>query len=122
MLKGTVTALLAAVQTRLALLGNEIEVGKLHLLHQIQLILAFVFCIGLALLMLLGLALAVWWDNRVTILALGVVACGLWGAYLYHAWNLLAARSEPVFSVSLAELQEDLRQLRAVSSDEQNAR
>lgn len=118
MIKGTALALLAAAQTRLALISNEVQVEKHQALRQIKLILALAFCLGVAVLLIVAVALTVWWENRVAVL---VVSTGLFAAlslYFLLALQSLNTRSEPIFAASLAELQEDLRQLRATTGNE----
>jgi len=120
MLKDLASTLLSAAQTRLALLGNELAVQKHLVLQQLFLLLAMFFCLVLAVLMLFGLALVLWWESRLTVLALGsVVFVGLTG-FLYA--RLQGLQAEPVFAASLTELQEDLRQLRAASGHEEKPR
>ncbi len=118
MLKNTATTLLTAVQSRLELVGNELQVEKHRALQQLMLRLALGFCLGLAILLLVGLALVVWWDYRLTVLVICTSLVVALAAYLYGVLRRLLDRSEPVFAASLAELQEDLRQLRAASGHE----
>lgn len=118
MLKETVLTLLTAAQTRLQLLGNEVQVEKYRFLGQLRLILALTCCFGLLLLLVIGLALSLWWEARVTVLtgAIGIVV--VLAGYFYVALQRLSSGAEALFAVSLAEVQEDLHQL-AAARDEQ---
>ena len=122
MFKDIASSLLGAAQTRLALLGNELTVQKHLVLQQVALLLALLFCLGLAVVMLVGLALVLWWESRLTVLALGsLVFVGL-SAWLYARLVGLQAQAEPVFAASLTELQEDVRQLREAAGHDKQPR
>lgn len=117
-LKNLATTALAAVQTRLALLANEVQIEKHRALRQLVLALAFAFSAGLTVLLAVALAVVLWWDQRLWIIG-GCALLGL-GATV---WCVAALRNstrpaDPMFSASLAELQEDLRQLKAASGRE----
>lgn len=117
-LKGLSATLLATGRTRLELLGNEIEEEKLRALRLLLLALAAIFCAGVAVLLLVVLFAVAFWESRVLVIggfaALFVALCGL----LVFAMGKAAKRSEPVFAHSLAELEEDLRQLKAAARNE----
>ena len=108
-------SLLAVGQTRLELLGNEIEVGRVTAMRQLMLALSLLFCVALGVLLtVIGLTL-LFWEQRLVVVAL---AGGLFWAlalYFYFAMRSVASKTEPLFAASLAELQEDLRQLKAAS-------
>ena len=122
MLQDIASSLLAAAQTRLALLGNELAVQKHLVLQQVALLLALLFCLGLAVVMLVGLALVLWWESRLTVLALGSLGFVGLAAFLYARLMGLQAQAEPVFAASLAELQEDVRQLREAAGHDNKPR
>ena len=114
-LKNIAATLLGTLQTRLALLGNEVQVEKRLILQQLALGLALVFCMGVSLLLAVGLAVHVWWEHRVWVLA-GSTALFLGLAiYLYVALRRTLTTTGDIFGTSLAELQEDLRQLKAAT-------
>lgn len=114
-LKSLAANLVAAVQTRLALLANEIQTEKQLVLRQLALGLGLFFFLGLGVLITVALAVALWWEARLWILAgFGGLFWGLAG-YLYATLRRSHARATPPFSSSLAELHEDLRQLRAAA-------
>jgi uncharacterized membrane protein YqjE len=118
-LKGIAATLLSTVQTRLALLANEIQTQKHHALLQLGLGLGLVFCLGLGVILAVALAVTVWWEQRLLVLSV-CTAVFLGGAgYLYAALRQSLAQSDPIFAASLDELQEDLRQLRAATGHDQ---
>lgn len=117
-LRNIVATVLGTVQVRLALLANEIQTEKHHALQQLALGLALAFCVGLGVLLAVALAVILWWDSRVWVV--GAFTLLFWGVagYLYTALRRSNAESTSPFEASLAELQEDLRQLKAVAGDE----
>ena len=118
-LKNIAATLLESVQTRLALAANEIEAQKYLALRQLWCALALLFCLWLGLLLAVALAVMLWWEQRILVLGLfTVLFLGLAG-YFYAALRRNSAASTPLFAVSLAELQEDLRQLRQATDHEQ---
>lgn len=110
-LRRLLTTALTVGQTRLQLLGNELQLEKHRALRLLAQTLALVFCLCMAVVLGVALLLTLWWEQRVLVLGL------LLGLFLVVAVGLLLAmRSaqrvhEGLFSASLAELQEDLRQL-----------
>ena len=115
-LKNLSVTLLAIGQTRLELLGNELEAQKLHLLRLLLLALAMLFCAALAVLLLVVLAALVWWDQRVGVVAGFAVLFVAAAALLYRALMRAVNAPEPAFAASLAELREDVRRLKKESS------
>lgn len=117
-LKNIAATLLDSVQTRLALLVNEIQAEKRQVLQQLWCALALLFCLGLGLLLAVTLAVLLWWEQRILVLGLfSVLFLGLAG-YFYAALRRNDAASAPLFAASLAELQEDLRQLKKATGHE----
>ena len=117
-LKNIAATLLGTLQTRLALLGNEVQIEKRLILQQLALGLALVFCLGVSLLLAVGLAVHVWWEQRVWVLAGATVLFLVLAAYFYIAIRRTFNSSDDIFAASLAELQEDLRQLKAATGHE----
>jgi uncharacterized membrane protein YqjE len=118
-LKNIAATLLAMVQTRLALLANEIQTQKHHALQQLGFGLALLFCLGLGVLLAVALAVLLWWEQRILVLGLfTALFLGLAG-YFYAALRRSSAASVPLFTVSLAELQEDIRRLKEATGHEQ---
>lgn len=115
MLKTFAASLVAAVHTRLALLANEIQTEKQLILRQLALGLGLLFFLGLGVVITVALAVTLLWEARLWILAGFAVLCWGLAGYLYAALRRGQAKAAPPFSSSLAELQEDLRQLRAAT-------
>ena len=77
--------------------------------------LALLFCLGLGLVLRWWRSPLLFWEQRLVVVSLA--AALVWGlaVYFYPAMGRLARKTEPLFAASLAELQEDLRQLREAS-------
>lgn len=119
-LKNIPITLLTMAQTRLQLLGNEILTEKHRALRELTLVLAMVACAGLGVLLVVGLVVTVLWDQRVWVLS-GLIVLFLGAALACFASLRRSTRSvEGIFAGSLAELQEDLRQLKAASDHGKN--
>jgi uncharacterized membrane protein YqjE len=113
--KDKAVTLLAIGQTRLELLGNELEVGRVTAMRQLMLAQALLFCVGLGVVLtVVGLAL-LFWEQRLMVVALSGALVWALALYFYVAMRRGSSKSEPLFNASLAELQEDLRQLKAAS-------
>ena len=112
-LKNISTTLLAVLQTRLELVGNELQVQKLVLARQLGLALVLVLCVGMTVPVLIALAVAIWWDDRVMVLAISIgvfVAVALW---CYVLLRKTIHSTEAVFAASIAALKDDLALIRA---------
>jgi uncharacterized membrane protein YqjE len=113
--KGRAVTLLAILQTRLELLGNEIEVGRITAMRQLMLALSLLFCVALGLVLAVVALTLLFWEQRLWVVTLaGALFWGL-ALYFYLAMRGASRKTEPLFAASLAELQEDLRQLKAAS-------
>ncbi|MDO9404174.1 MAG: phage holin family protein [Polaromonas sp.] len=114
--RNVAVTLLSTLQTRLALLANEFQVEKQQVIQQLTLGLALVFCLGVGVLLIVALAVLVWWEQRLLVVGLfAVLFMGLAG-YFLMALRRSTASATPVLAATLAELQEDLHQLRASAS------
>lgn len=116
-LKRVAETLLTIGQTRLQLIGNEIQIEKHRALQQLlRTLLAVVFA-SLALVVGIGLLLVLMWEQRVAVL--GVLFLVLMGIAVWLGWSVKqsADTEDHPFAASLAELQADLQQLKAASSD-----
>ena len=111
-LKNIAATLVATARTRLELAGNELEDERIRLTRTLVLALAALFCFGLGILLAVELVLMLYWENRVAVLAIFVALFFGAGAALYVAFQRQQQRRQ-VFAASLAELEEDLRQLKA---------
>jgi uncharacterized membrane protein YqjE len=117
-IKNLAATFVAMGRTRLELLGNEIAVEKQRFLSLILLSQALVFCLAIGVILLLALIALLFWDQRLLVVAvMAMFFLGLAG-FLYVAVRRLLHPRESAFASSLAELEEDLRQLRAVSGHE----
>ena len=113
--KNLAATLVAMGRTRLELLGNEIAVEKQRFLSLLLLSQVLMFCLVLGVVLLVALMALLFWEQRLLVVALmAIFFLGLAG-YLYVAVQRLLHPPESVFANSLAELEEDLRQLKAVS-------
>ena len=117
-LKGIGATLLAAGKTRLELLGNEIEEEKLRAIQLLLVAQGVAFCFVVGVVLAVGLLVLLFWDSRLLIVALLALGFLGLGAYLYGVFRQLAQRPDRAFATSIAELQEDLRQLKAAASHE----
>ena len=121
-LKNMAATLLASGKTRLELIANELQVEKLRTIQLVLMAMAMVFCFGLALILGVALLVALFWEQR--LLLLGIFSglfFALAGFFLYR-FKQATRRPDKIFAASLAELQEDLRQLRAMVGHEPPAR
>lgn len=117
-LKNIAATFIGTLQTRLALLGNEIQVEKHLILQQLGLGLALMFCVGVGLLLIIALAVHVWWEQRVWVLAVCAAFFICLAVYLYAALRRTLNAGDDMFAASLTELQKDLRQLKAATGQD----
>jgi uncharacterized membrane protein YqjE len=117
-LKNITATLLAGGKTRLELLGNEIEEEKQRALQLFVFAQAMLFCCGVGLLLAIALLTAVFWDNRVLVLGATSAFFLVFAGIFYTLVTRATQRPERVFAASIAELQEDLRQLKAALGHE----
>ena len=120
-LKNISRTLLAILQTRLSLLANELQAQKILLLQLLGLLLAMLFFSGLAVLSGLGMVVAVWWEQRVLVLGVSVTVFIAVALGCYFRLQSLLNPAEALFGASLAALQDDLTQLRAMTQTGKNA-
>jgi uncharacterized membrane protein YqjE len=114
-LKDIAATLLVSGRTRLELLGNEIEEEKLRAIQLLLVAQSMAFCLVVGIVLALGLLTLLFWDNRFFVLGASSFVFLAIGGYLYGVFKRTAQRSDRVFAASLAELQEDLRQLKAAA-------
>lgn len=117
-LKSIAATLLASGKTRLELLGNEIEEEKLRAIRLLLLAQGMAFCFGVGTLLGVALLTALYWESRLLVLSL----CGgffiVVGGVFFTFFKRSMQRPDKVFSTSITELQEDLRQLKAAVAHE----
>lgn len=117
-LQNIAATLLASGRTRLELLGNEVEVGKLRAIQLMLMAQGMVFCFGVGILLAVALLTALFWDNRLLVLGASAGLFLLLGGVFYTQFKRATHHPEHVFAASIAELQEDLRQLKAAAGHE----
>ena len=112
-LKNIAVTLAVMLQTRLELVGNELQVQKLLVARQLGLGLALVFFVGLSVPMAVGLAVAIWWDQRVVVLAISCGVCVSVALWCYLALRRTLSTTEAMFAASLAALKGDIALLKS---------
>ena len=117
-LKHIVATLLATGRTRFELLSTEFEEEKLRAIRLLLMAQAMVFCLALAVLLLVGLLAVLYWDNKAFVIGGFAGLFLLLGVIFYKALLQATQRSQPAFAASLAELEEDLRQLKSAARND----
>lgn len=114
-LKTVSATVLAIAQTRLELLGNEIETQKLLALRVLLLAQALLFCAGVGVLLLVFLLVVLAGEQRAWVAGGFAVLFVVAAMGFYRALVRVVNTPEPPFAASLAELQEDIRNLKAAA-------
>ena len=114
--KNIATTLLGVLQTRLELVGNELQVQKLVLFKQLGLVLGLVFCVVLSVPLAIALAVANWWDHRVLVLGISTGVTILIGIMCFVLLMRTLRTTEAVFAASVAALKDDLAVIRTSAS------
>ncbi|MEO7105673.1 MAG: phage holin family protein [Rhodoferax sp.] len=111
------TTLLEIAHTRLELLGNELEVARITIVRQFLLAQALLFCIAVGVVLTIISLIIVFWEQRLVVACLAAAA--VWAAAVVVYYSMIGNKKHtaPLFNVSLAELQEDLRQLKAAAAE-----
>ncbi|MDR2112788.1 MAG: phage holin family protein [Candidatus Accumulibacter sp.] len=117
-LGGIAATLLASGRTRLELISNEIEAGKLRAVELLLTALAMSFCFGVAIVLAFILLIVSFWEQRLVVLGLGILIFLVPGGLFLAHFKRESHRPERVFTDSVAELEEDLRQLKAMTGHE----
>ena len=120
-LKNIAATLLASGKTRLELLGNEIEEEKLRAINLLLMVQGMVFCFGVGTLLTVAYLTVLFWDNRLFVLSASAGFFLVLGGVFFVLFKRLTHRPEKIFASSIAELKEDLRQLKAVVGHESSA-
>ncbi len=121
-LKNIAATLLATGKTRLELLSNEIEEEKLRAIQLVLMAQGMVFCFGVGAVLAVALLAGVFWDNRLLVLGVSAGCFLVLGGFFFVLFKRATQRPERVFSASVAELQEDIRQLKAAVGHEPSAK
>lgn len=121
-LKNIAATLLAGGRTRLELLSNEIEEGKLRAIQLGMLAGGALFCFAIGIVLVVALLVALFWDQRLAVLAIFSAVFLALGGYFMVRFKQASHRPDKIFAASLAELEEDLRQLKSMAGHEPPAR
>jgi uncharacterized membrane protein YqjE len=84
-------------------------------MQQLMHALAMMFCIGLGVVLTIVALTLHFWEQRLVVLGLAGGLIWALALYFYFALRRDREKTEPLFSASLEELQEDLRQLKAAT-------
>ncbi len=112
-LKNIAITLAVMLQTRLELIGNELQVQKLLVARQLGLVLTLVFCMGLSVPLVVALAVAIWWEQRVLVLGVSVALLVLVALWCFAVLRQSLRGTEAIFAASMAALKDDLALLKA---------
>ena len=115
-LTGIGLTVLSMGQTRLAMLGNELETLKLQLIRLLLLAQALLVCLVLGVLLVIALFTLLWWEHRLWVLGISGAAFLLAAAFFYSRLQSAIEGSDPAFQGSLEELKRDLQELKAAAS------
>ncbi len=122
-MRNIAATLLATGRTRLELLANEVEEEKLRAIRLVVAAQGMLFCFGVAVMLVVAFLVALFWEQRLLVLGLSALLFLALGAACLAGYKQHLHRPEKPFAASLAELQEDLRQLRTLAGhDEPHAR
>ncbi len=121
-LKNIAATLLASGKTRLELLSNEIEEGKLRVIQMGMLAGGALFCFAMGIVLVVALLVALFWEQRLAVLAIFSMLFLSVGGYFLVRLKQVSHRPDKMFAASLAELEEDLRQLKSMAGHEPPAR
>lgn len=111
-MKNTISTLVEIVKTRAELLVTEVEEEKLRLLALASKAIGAAFLLTLGVIMaVLCIALA-FWEYRVVVFGLFAALFTVSGLLLIGSLKRQAAQPSKMFRASLAELEEDMAQLR----------
>jgi len=116
--RNSAATLLATGRTRLELLGNEIRDEKLRAVHLLLLSQAVAFCLMIGLILAIALLVVVFWDSRMFVLGGFTALFALVGSFAYFALRRAMRRGQSIFATSIAQLGEDLQQLRTAAGNE----
>ncbi len=117
-LKNIAATLLSSGKTRLELLVNEIEEEKLRAINLLLMAQGMVFCLCAGTLIAVFFLSALFWENRLFVLGAAAGFFLVLGLVFFALFKRATQRPEKMFAASIAELQEDLRQLKAAVGHE----
>lgn len=109
------STLLEIAHTRLDLLGNELEVARITILRQLVLMQALLFFVAVGIVLTIISLVILFWEQRMVVACLAAATVWVAALSVYLMMRADKRHSAPLFNASLAELQEDLRQLKAAA-------
>ncbi|GHU30579.1 hypothetical protein AGMMS50256_17730 [Betaproteobacteria bacterium] len=121
-LRSIAATLLASARTRLELLSNEIEFGKLRAIDLMLAALAMASCFGIGIILAVVFLVVLFWEQRLVVLGVCALFFFVLGGVLLARVKRLSRRPERIFAASVAELEQDLHQLKAMIDHEPPAR
>lgn len=111
------TTLLEIAHTRLELLGNELEVARITVVRQFLLAQALLFCLAVGVVLtIIGLVI-LFWEQRLIVAFMAASLVWIAALTIYFMLRGNQKHSAPLFNATLAELQEDVRHLKAAAVD-----
>ena len=105
--------LLASGKTRLELLGNEIEEQRVHILRLLFLAQSILICVIAFLVVAVEFVSVVFIQYRAVVLGIAALFFLALAVSLALLFKTLVRRKKNTFAASIAELEEDLRQMKA---------
>ena len=112
-LKGKAASLRTIAITRLELLRNEVERIRRFAIRQLILALVMAFCASLGVVLGIVTLTVAYWEQRLWVLGLSTAGLGLVVVVCLVLLLTGQRKREPLLNDTIAELQEDLRQLKA---------
>jgi uncharacterized membrane protein YqjE len=106
---------MAMLQTRMELLGNEVEIEKLRIMRMLLLAQALMFTATIAALLIVALLTLWMWELRLGVLGLFSAVFLVCAALAYRALMQMVRRDDTPFDATLGELREDLQRLKQAS-------
>ena len=111
-IKRLLSTLVSIAATRLELLANELYEERLHLEQMLLYFLSALFCVGMSIMLLTVFIVVLFWENyRLAVLGCAVVVFLTLSVLLISKLRRLARLKSRLFSVSLAEMAKDQKQL-----------
>ncbi len=111
------TTLLEIAHTRLELLGNELQAARITIVRQLLLAQALLFCVAMGVVMTIISLVILFWEQRVVVACMAAAAVWIAALSIYFMMREDKQSALPLFNASLAELQEDLRQLKVMAAE-----
>ncbi len=121
-LRNIAVTLLATGRTRLELLSNELEEEKLRAVRLLMAAQGMLFCFGVGIVLIVAFLVVLFWEQRLAVLGVFALLFLVLGGVCLAALRQAARRPQKPFSASIAELQEDLNQLRSLAGHEPPSR